>query len=161
MLSPTRHVDVDGFPLRLLWSLVGAVGAGVLPGVTARHVPEGEVADKNPVPVLQRGGERLAVPLPDQRTVPVAHEGEGAVEAKDVLGFFGFDAQPAASHRHLQQTWERSQVRPRWAPLEPKESQTGSQRVSSGKSCQRRPWWDTLQAAADTPRDILGEDSGG
>lgn len=117
MLSPTRHIDVNGFPLRLLWSLVGAVGAGVLPGVTARHVPEGEVADEGPVPLLQRGGERLPVPLPDQRAVPVAHKGEGAVEAKDKLGIFGFDAQPAASRRYLQQTWERSQVRSRWAPL--------------------------------------------
>lgn len=101
MLSPTWNVDVQGFPLHWLWSLVGAVGARVLPGVTARHVPEGEIADENTIPVLQRGGEGLTLPFPDQRAVPIAQEGEGAVEAEDKLSISGFDVQPAAPRRYL------------------------------------------------------------
>lgn len=95
MLSPTWNIDVEGSPLCWLWSLLGAVGAGVLPGVEACHVPEGEIADKHTVPVLQRGGEGLPLPLPDQLSVPIAQEGEGAVEAEDKLSVPGFDVQPA------------------------------------------------------------------
>lgn len=112
MLSPTWNVDVQGFPLHWLWSLVGAVGARVLPGVTARHVPEGEIADENTIPVLQRGGKGLTLPFPDQRAVPIAQEGEGTVEAEDKLSVSGFDVQPAAPRRYLQQTWERREMRP-------------------------------------------------
>lgn len=97
MLFPTWNIDVDGFPLCWLWSLVRAVGAHVLPGVTARHVPEGEVADEDAVPVLQQGGQGLTLPFPGQGAVPIAKEGEGAVEPKDELSISGFDVQPAAA----------------------------------------------------------------
>lgn len=123
MLSPTWNVDVQGFPLCWLWSLVRAVGAHILPSVTACHVPEGEVADKDTIPLLQRGGEGLTLPFPDQRAVPIAQEGEGAVEAKDKLSISGFNMQPAAPRRYLQQTWERREMR----PLKSKEKHAGAQ----------------------------------
>lgn len=120
MLSLTWNIDVKGFPLCSLWSLVGAVEARILPRVTACHVPEGEVADEDPVPVLQHGSERLTIPLPDQHAVPIAHEGESAVEPKDELSIFRFNVQPAASRRYLQQTWDRGEVRPHWTSLKSK-----------------------------------------
>lgn len=104
MLFPTWNVDVQGSPLCWLWSLLRAVGARVLPGVMACHVPECEIADKDTVPVLQRGSEGLPLPFPDQLSVPIAQEGEGAVEAEDKLSVSGFDVQPAVPRRYLQQT---------------------------------------------------------
>lgn len=104
MVSPTWNIDVEGSPLHWLWSPLGAVGARVLPGVMACHVPEGEIADKDTIPVLQRGSEGLPLPFPHQLSVPVAQEGEGAVEAEDKLSVSGFDVQPAVPKRYLQQT---------------------------------------------------------
>lgn len=104
MLSPTWNIDVEGSPLCWLGSLLRAVGARVLPGVMACHVPEGEIADKDTVPVLQRGSEGLPLPFPDQFSVPVAQEGEGAVEAEDKLSVSGFNVWPAVPKCHLQQT---------------------------------------------------------
>lgn len=127
MLSPTWNVDVQGFPLCWLWNLVRAVGARILPGVTARHVPESEIADEDTIPVLQRGSEGLTLPFPDQRAIPIAQEGEGAVEAEDKLSVFGFDVQPTAPGCYLQQTWERREMRPNWLPLKSKEKHAGAQ----------------------------------
>lgn len=107
MLSPTWNVDVQGFLLHWLWSQVRAVCARVLPGVTACHVPEGEIADEAIIPVLQRGGEGLTLTFPDQLTVPIAQEGEGAVEVEDELSVSRFDEKPSAPGWHLQQTWEK------------------------------------------------------
>lgn len=104
MLSPTWNVDVQGFPLRRLWSLLRAVGARVLPGVMACHVPEGEIADEDTVPVLQRGSEGLPLTFPDQLSVPIAQEGEAAVEAEDKLSVSGFNVQPAVPKCYFQQT---------------------------------------------------------
>ena len=95
--------------------------------MTARHVPEREIADEDTIPVLQRGGEGLTLPFPDESAIPIAQEGEGAVEAEYKLSVFGFDVQPAAPRRYLQQTWERREMRSNWIPLKSKEKHSGAQ----------------------------------
>lgn len=94
--------------------------------MTACHVPEGEIADEAIISVLQRGGEGLTLTFPDQLTVAIAQEGEGAVEVEDELGVSRFDEKPTAPGWYLQQTWEKREMKPNWIPLKSREKHAGA-----------------------------------